>query len=49
MVVRERFMFRTLVDNLISMECDEGEIVLVDELLLNLVKLVYTGQLEHHP
>ena len=40
MVVRERSVLRTLVDILICMERDEGEIVLVDELLLNLVKLV---------
>ena len=33
-------MLRTLVDILIHMECDEGEIVLVDELLLNVMKLV---------
>ena len=40
MVVRERSVFRTLVDILVHMEHDEGEIVLVDEFLLNLVKVV---------
>ena len=40
MAVREMSMLRTLVDILICMEFDEGEIVLVDKLLLNLVRLV---------
>ena len=40
MVVRERSMLRTLVDIFIRMKRDEREIAFVDELLLNVVKLV---------
>ena len=41
MAVRERSrMLRTFGNILIHMERDEGEIVLVDELLLNLVTLM---------
>ena len=41
MAIRKRSMLRTLVDILVHMERNEGEIVLVDELLLNLVQLVH--------